>query len=139
VVIGERYHAFSQVTLFLRSQPCAVILDDPRKYVHFYDIHLQVYNWVFETYQIEVSQNDITMSLEYLQNIGFIQSDTASYRLTGSGKYQIENPQPNYEALGLEEQQKSNNITTISLYIAAISLCVAIASLYVAWLAWTGG
>jgi hypothetical protein len=26
VVIGERYHAFSQFTLFLRSQPCVVIL-----------------------------------------------------------------------------------------------------------------
>ncbi len=116
-----------------------IYLDDPRKYVHFYEIHRDIYHWILENYQYEVTQNDITMSIEYLLNVGFIQNDTASYRLTGYGKYHIENPQPNYDALGLEEQQKSNKLTTMSLYIAAISLCVAIASLYVAWLAWTGG
>jgi hypothetical protein len=77
------------------------------------------------------------MSLEYLNNIGFVQCDDASYRLTGFGKYHIENPQPNWDAITAAQQEQSNRIATRALSIAALSLFVAVASLYVTWLAWT--
>jgi hypothetical protein len=92
---------------------------------------------MLENFQLETGQNEITMSLEYLRNIDFVQCDDASYRLTGFGKYHIENPQPNWDAITAEQQEKSNRIATRALYIAALSLCVAIASLWVTWLAWT--
>lgn len=73
------------------------------------------------------------MTLEYLQWIDFIQSDSEAYRLTSHGRAHIEYPQPNYPELSLIEAEKSNRIATRALYIEAFSLLVGIASLYITW------
>jgi hypothetical protein len=110
-----------------------IYMSNPRNYSHIYQIHQDIYEWTIQTYGYEITQNDMSMALEYLQSIGFIQMDMDAYRLTSHGKAHIERPRPDYEALGYEQQEKSNSIATKALYIAALSLLVAIASLYLSW------